>query len=149
MSGRRQTRPPAILGEVDNCKCNACVWRRAHEATLPAGKQNEPIRRRPTPVGPRRMRRFLRFCACIPDPTFIQRIRIRLDGWRRRVASAYVEFTLNHQHFVCNSTLVTATVGFGLLVLWVLGLHCPDPFQLQYSLQQSFHSGPSGPCCWP
>jgi hypothetical protein len=54
MSGRRQTRPPAILGEVDNCKCNACVWRRAHEATLPAGKQNEPIRRRPTPVGPRR-----------------------------------------------------------------------------------------------
>jgi hypothetical protein len=75
MSGRRQTRPPAILGEIDNCECNACVWRRAHEATLPAGKQTAPIRRRPTPVGPRRMRRFLRFCSCIPDPTLIQRIR--------------------------------------------------------------------------
>jgi hypothetical protein len=127
MSGRRQTRPPAILGEVDNCECNACVWRRAHEAKLPPGKQTEPIRRRPTPVGPRRLRRFLRFCSCIPNSTLYQRIRIRLDGLRLRVASTYVEFTLNHQHLICNSTLVTATVGSGLLVLWVLGYTLPRP----------------------
>jgi hypothetical protein len=68
MSGRRQTRPPAILGENDNCKCNACVWRRAHEAKLPPGKQTAPIRRRPTPVGPRRTRRFLRFVLAFLTP---------------------------------------------------------------------------------
>jgi hypothetical protein len=134
MSGRRQTRPPAILGEIDNCECNACVWRRAHEATLPAGKQTAPIRRRPTPVGPRRMRRFLRFCSCIPDPTLIQRIRYRLDGWRRRVASAYVGFTLDHQHLVCNSTLVTAAVGVCLLLLWVLGYTIPRPIPAAFSV---------------
>jgi hypothetical protein len=127
MSGPRLSRPPAILCEDNTCKCNACLWRRAHEAKLPPGKLCAPIQRRPTQVGPGRMRRFRCFCACLPDLTFLQSTRIRLDRLRRSVAEAYVEFVLDYQHAVCNTTLVTTGVSLGLLALQVLGYFVPGP----------------------
>jgi hypothetical protein len=127
MSGPRLSRPPAILCEDNTCKCNACLWRRAHEAKLPPGKLCAPIQRRPTQVGPGRMRRFRCFCACLPDLTFLQSTRIRLDRLRRSVAEAYVEFVLDYQHAVCNTTLVTTGVSLGLLALQVSGYFVPGP----------------------